>query len=205
LSDAERLLADIAEAGRALEVARGALELRQDLADLVAGKNAQKLSLEGFVLRSLLDEALAAANRRLRAMLHGRYQVRRVEEPERRNVGVGLDIEVLDEWNGGVRPPGTLSGGEGFCTALALALGLADTVQAHAGARRIDALFVDEGFGTLDEEALDTAMEVLTGLGAGGDRLVGIISHVAELRARIPARLEVTPGRRGSTAAFRVG
>ncbi|WP_268237448.1 SbcC/MukB-like Walker B domain-containing protein, partial [Caldovatus sediminis] len=202
LSDADRLLAAIAEAGRDLAAARGALELRQELAALVAGRNPQNLSLEGFVLRSLLDEALSAANRRLRAMLRGRYQLRRVEDPVRR--GVGLDIEVLDEWNGGVRPPGTLSGGEGFCTALAMALGLADTVQAHAGARRIDALFVDEGFGTLDEEALDTAMEVLAGLG-GGDRLVGVISHVAELRARIPARLEVTPGRRGSAATFRIG
>ncbi|MBW8270257.1 SbcC/MukB-like Walker B domain-containing protein, partial [Caldovatus aquaticus] len=202
LSDADRLLAAIAEAGRDLAAAREALELRQELAALVAGRNPQNLSLEGFVLRSLLDEALSAANRRLRAMLRGRYQLRRVEDPVRR--GVGLDIEVLDEWNGGVRPPGTLSGGEGFCAALAMALGLADTVQAHAGARRIDALFVDEGFGTLDEEALDTAMEVLAGLG-GGDRLVGVISHVAELRARIPARLEVTPGRRGSTATFRIG
>jgi exonuclease SbcC len=152
----------------------------------------------------LLDEALAAANRRLRAMLQGRYALRRVEEPERRNAAVGLDIEVLDEWTGQVRPAGTLSGGEGFCAALALALGLADTVQAHAGARRIDALFIDEGFGTLDPEALETAIGVLDGL-QGQDRMVGIISHVPELRARVPARLEVEPGRRGSTARFRLG
>src|SRR5690606_14004037 len=159
-------------AERTLEAARAAYAIREDLAEIASGRNRQRLSLEGFVLRSLLDEALAAANRRLRGMLQGRYRVRRVEEPERKNAAIGLDIEVLDEWTGQVRPAATLSGGEGFCAALALALGLADTVQSHAGARRIDALFVDEGFGTLDPQALETAMEVLAGLHQGGDRLV---------------------------------
>jgi exonuclease SbcC len=204
LAARDALLDSIAEAGRDREAAEAAWRVAEDLSELARGQNRQRLSLEGFVLRSLLDEALAAANRRLRTMLAGRYAVRRVEEPERRNAAVGLDIEVLDEWTGQVRPAGTLSGGEGFCAALALALGLADTVQAHAGARRIDALFVDEGFGTLDPEALETAMAVLGTL-QGGERLVGVISHVPELRDRIAARLEVTPGRRGSAAAFRVG
>jgi len=178
--------------------------VKRDLAELTRGANPKRLSLEGFVLRSLFDEALAAANRRLRHMLAGRYVIRRREEPERRNQAIGLDIEVLDQWNDQARPAGTLSGGEGFCASLALALGLADTVQAHAGARRIDSLFIDEGFGTLDPETLETAMEVLTSL-HGQERLVGVISHVRELRDWIPARLEVTPGRRGSTAAFRIG
>ncbi|MFM2150809.1 MAG: hypothetical protein RLZZ187_3115 [Pseudomonadota bacterium] len=201
----DTLLADIAAVDGAHTSAEADWSLRQDLADLAAGKSTrQRLDLEGFVLRSLLDEALAAANRRLRTMLGGRYSVRRVEEPERKNAAIGLDIEVLDAHTGEARPAGTLSGGEGFCAALALALGLSDTVQAHAGARRIDALFVDEGFGTLDPEALETALEVLSELQAG-DRLVGVISHVPELRTRIPARLEVTPGPRGSSAAFRFG
>ena len=195
------LASEHAEAERS--TAEAAWQLRQELAEAAAGRGTrQRLDLEGFVLRSLLDEALAAANRRLRGLLGGRYSVRRVEEPERKNAAIGLDIEVLDAHTGEARPAGTLSGGEGFCAALALALGLSDTVQAHAGARRIDALFVDEGFGTLDPEALETALQVLSELQAG-DRLVGIISHVPELRGRIPARLEVTPGPRGSRAAFR--
>ncbi|MCQ4163081.1 exonuclease, partial [Roseomonas sp. GC11] len=188
-----------AEAG--LAAARARLALAQDLAETARGRNERRLSLQGFVLAGLLDEALGAANARLEGMLGGRYRLRRREEPGR---AVGLDIEVLDEWTGRERPAGTLSGGEGFCAALALALGLADTVQAHAGARRIDALFIDEGFGTLDEEALDKAMDILAALPAG-DRLVGLISHVPELRGRIPARLEVTPGPRGSRARFVTG
>ena len=210
-----------AEAGRLQEQHRRAADLMADLrladddllrdrarhamlaeiADGAAGKNDRRLSLEGFVLASILDEALAAANEHLGRMLGGRYRVQRRQEPLRANAAVGLEIEVCDDWTGQVRPAGTLSGGEGFCAALALALGLADTVQAHAGARRIDTLFIDEGFGSLDEDALDTAMDVLSRLQAG-DRLVGIISHVAELRSRIPAHLVVRPGPRGSTAAF---
>jgi exonuclease SbcC len=200
-----KLIADIEDAEAERATAEAAWQLRLELAETAAGRGTrQRLDLEGFVLRSLLDEALAAANRRLRGLLGGRYTVRRVEVPERRNAAIGLDIEVLDAHTGEARPAGTLSGGEGFCAALALALGLSDTVQAHAGARRIDALFVDEGFGTLDPEALETALQVLSELQAG-DRLVGIISHVPELRGRIPARLEVTPGPRGSSAAFRFG
>ncbi|HYZ62808.1 MAG TPA: SbcC/MukB-like Walker B domain-containing protein, partial [Acetobacteraceae bacterium] len=198
------LLGAIAQAERDLDAAQADHGVKRALADLAQGKNPKRLSLEGFVLKSLFEEALAAANRRLRDMLGGRYRLRAREEPERKNMAIGLDLEVLDQWNDRARPAGTLSGGEGFCAAMALALGLADTVQAHAGARRIDSLFIDEGFGTLDEEALETAMQVLDGL-HGQDRLVGVISHVAALRERIPARLEVTPGRWGSRAVFRVG
>jgi exonuclease SbcC len=203
LSDFDALLAELAAAEAALRGAEEALQLRADLADLAEGRGTG-LNFEGFVLSGLLDEALAAANRRLSGMLGGRYRLRRREEPERANRRAGLDIEVLDGWNAEARPAATLSGGEGFCASLAMALGLAETVAAHAGARQLDALFIDEGFGTLDAEALDTAIGVLEGLQAG-DRLVGVISHVAELRERLPARLEITPGRRGSTAAFRIG
>jgi exonuclease SbcC len=168
------------------------------------GENPRRMDLEGFVLASLLDEALAAANAHLHRMMAGRYHLARREDPSRANVSVGLEIEVFDGHTGQSRPAGTLSGGEGFCAALALALGLAETVQAHAGARPVDTLLIDEGFGSLDEEALDKAMEVLADL-QGGSRLVGIISHVAELKTRISARLEVTPGLRGSSARFVVG
>ena len=204
LTARDMLLDEIRTAERGLDAAQVDYGLKRDLANLAGGQNPKRLSLEGFVLRSLFDEALAAANRRLRGMLCGRYLIRRREDPERKNQAIGLDIEVLDQWNDQPRPAGTLSGGEGFCASLALALGLADTVQAHAGARRIDSLFIDEGFGTLDADTLETAMEVLTGL-HGQDRLVGVISHVPGLSDWIPARLEVTPGRRGSRAAFWVG
>jgi exonuclease SbcC len=196
----DRLLAEIDAAAQALAAAEQALVLRQNLADLADGKGTG-LDFEGYVLSALLDEALDAANRRFATMLDGRYAIRRREEARRSG---GLDIEVLDRWNAQPRPAATLSGGEGFCASLALALGLAETVAAHAGAHQLDALFIDEGFGTLDAETLETAIGVLEGLQAG-DRYVGVISHVPELRERIPAKLEVTPGRRGSTAAFRIG
>lgn len=204
LDERDRLLAELATAEAALEAARTAHALRQDLADLAEGRGtASGLNFEGYVLSGLLDEALAAANRRLEHMLGGRYAIRRREERENRGRAAGLDIEVLDRWNAQPRPAATLSGGEGFCASLALALGLAETVAAHAGARQLDTLFIDEGFGTLDAETLDTAIGVLESLQVG-DRLIGVISHVGELRERVQARLEVTPGRRGSTAAFRL-
>ncbi|MDN3567222.1 SbcC/MukB-like Walker B domain-containing protein, partial [Paeniroseomonas aquatica] len=205
LAQHDALLAELAAATAALTEAEQALGLRQDLSELAEGRGTRSgMNFEGYVLSGLLDQALEAANRHLAGMLDGRYAIRRREERERKNAAAGLDIEVLDRWNAQPRPAATLSGGEGFCASLALALGLAETVAAHAGARQLDALFVDEGFGTLDAETLDTAIGVLEGLQAG-DRLVGVISHVGELRERIPARLEVTPGRRGSTAAFRLG
>ena len=204
LDERDALLAELATAEAALEAARTAHALRQDLADLAEGRGtASGLNFEGYVLSGLLDEALAAANRRLEHMLGGRYAIRRREERENRGRAAGLDIEVLDRWNAQPRPAATLSGGEGFCASLALALGLAETVAAHAGARQLDTLFIDEGFGTLDAETLDTAIGVLESLQAG-DRLIGVISHVGELRERVQARLEVTPGRHGSTAAFRL-
>ncbi|TDH63235.1 SMC family ATPase [Dankookia rubra] len=196
----DRLLVDIDAAARALAAAERALGLRQNLADLADGKGTG-LDFEGYVLSALLDKALEAANRHFATMLDGRYAIRRREEARRSG---GLDIEVLDRWNAQPRPAATLSGGEGFCASLALALGLAETVAAHAGAQQLDALFIDEGFGTLDADTLETAIGVLEGLQAG-DRYVGVISHVPELRERIPAKLEVTSGRSGSTAAFRIG
>lgn len=197
------LLAEIAAAEAALADAEAAHALRQDLANLANGQGID-LGFEGFALSGLLDEALVAANRELAKMLGGRYAIRRREQRQANRGAAGLDIEVQDLWNARPRPAATLSGGEGFCASLALALGLAETVASHAGARQLDALFIDEGFGTLDADTLDTAIGVLEGLQAG-DRLVGVISHVAELRERITAKLEVTGGWAGSTAAFRIG
>lgn len=198
----DALLEEILAAEAALAEAEAAHTLRDDIAKLASGQGVD-LGFEGYVLSGLLDEALAAANRELAKMLGGRYAIQRAKRQANRGAA-GLDIEVQDLWNAEARPAATLSGGEGFCASLALALGLAETVAAHAGARQLDALFVDEGFGTLDAATLDTAIGMLEGLQAG-DRLVGVISHVAELRERITAKLEVTGGRGGSTAAFRIG
>ena len=170
------------------------------LSDAANGQNAQRLSFQRFVLGVFLDEVLAAASHRLRIMSHGRFTLQRDRDAVGRG-GSGLDIEVADTYTSTTRPVSTLSGGECFLASLALALGLADVVQSHAGGIRLDTIFVDEGFGTLDPEALELAIAALRDLQQGG-RLVGIISHVAELKELIPARLEVMPDRRGSSAKF---
>lgn len=203
LEEHDTLIVQIASAVSGSAAAEAEYAMRQDLADLAAGTGIS-FDFEGYVLAGLLDEALDAANRKLAGMLGGNFELRRTQERERANARAGLGIEVFDAGNAQTRPAATLSGGEGFCASLALALGLAETVAGHAGAQQLDALFVDEGFGTLDAATLDTAIRVLDDL-QDGARMVGIISHVAELRERIPAWLEVTRGARGSTAAFRIG
>jgi exonuclease SbcC len=171
------------------------------LSQVANGQNPERLTLQRFVLRSLLQEVLAVASRRLSEMSRGRYSLQ-VARPggEVRSAG-GLELEVLDAWTGLPRPVATLSGGEGFLASLALALGLADVVQSRAGGIRLETVFVDEGFGTLDEETLELAIDTLKGLRERGRR-VGIISHVRELRERIDTRLEVSAGRDTSTARF---
>jgi len=189
---------------------RQALELEKQnsslgyVADVANGQNPQRLTFQRFVLGALLDDVLIAASERLRIMSRGRYQLLREQEVSDRRVAAGLALAVQDHYTGDTRPVGTLSGGESFQAALSLALGLADVVQSYAGGIRLDAMFIDEGFGSLDSEALDLAMRALEDLRAGG-RLVGIISHVPELKERIDARLEVTAGKSGSQARFVVG
>jgi len=171
------------------------------LSQVANGENQLRLSFQRFVLGALLDDVLAAATRRLTIMSRGRYMLQRADEPRDGRRAAGLDLSVLDEWTGMQRPVSTLSGGETFLAALSLALGLAEVVQAYAGGIHLDTVFVDEGFGSLDEEALAAALEALTGLQQGG-RLVGIISHVSELQEQIDARLQITAGRSGSSARF---
>ena len=171
------------------------------VAEAVNGKNPLGLTLQRFVLTAFLDDTLLAASARLVKMSRGRYRLeRRRERADLRRSG-GLDLDVFDEYTGLSRAVNTLSGGEAFLASLALALGLADVVQSYAGGLRLDALFIDEGFGTLDPEALDEALKVLIDLRENG-RLVGIISHVPELKERIDVRLEVTSTRTGSGARF---
>lgn len=171
------------------------------LADVANGKNAYGVTFQRYVLGNLLDEVADAASLRLKRMSRGRYQLQRTDEKRRKNAQSGLELEVFDYYTGVARAVSTLSGGESFLASLALSLGLADVVQSYAGGIRLDTILVDEGFGTLDPESLDMALKTLIDLQAGG-RLVGIISHVPELKERIDARLEVTLTKQGSTARF---
>ena len=204
---AERLrrLVSIVDALKDLAVRRqsgqAAFQCVAHVSDIVNGQNPHGITLHRYVLGALLDDVLVAASLRLRAMTSGRFDLEREREREDARRAAGLDLVVLDSYTGTSRPVNTLSGGEGFMASLALALGLADVVQSYAAGIRLETIFVDEGFGTLDEEAMDKALETLMKLGEGG-RLVGIISHVPELRGRIDARLEVRPTEKGSVARF---
>ncbi|WP_419612787.1 SbcC/MukB-like Walker B domain-containing protein, partial [Thiolapillus sp.] len=167
------------------------------LADVANGRNAENLSLHRFVLGVLLDDVLISARQGLLHMSKGRYQLLRREDVGDRRSSSGLDLVVEDAFSGKTRLVATLSGGESFMAALALALGLSEVVQAYAGGICLDALFIDEGFGSLDPESLDLAINTLLDLQSGG-RMVGIISHVPELKERIDVRLDIDTGRTGS-------
>ncbi len=173
------------------------------LYDAVRGKNIKGLSFERFIQSSLFEDVLIRANERLSLMSNNRYELYRSDNRERLSAQSGLDLEVLDTYTGKKRHVRTLSGGEGFMASLSLALGLADVVQSYAGGISLDTIFIDEGFGTLDTESLDAAIKTLIDLQKSG-RLVGIISHVPELKERIGARLEVVTTQRGSRAEFHI-
>lgn len=174
--------------------------LRQ-VADVASGSNAHRMSFQRYVLATLLEEVLVATTLRLGVMSRGRYEMRRKTASTDQRAAGGLDLEVFDQYTGTTRAVSTLSGGESFLASLALALGLSDVVQSYAGGIRLDAIFVDEGFGTLDPEALDFAIRTLMDLQQAG-RMVGIISHVAELKEWIDARLELKASQTGSEAIF---
>jgi exonuclease SbcC len=172
--------------------------------DGTGGDNTRRMSLSAYVLAARLEQVAQAASERLAAMSGGRYSLVHSDDLERGRVRSGLSLKVVDEWTGARRETSSLSGGESFYTALALALGLADVVAAEAGGAVVETLFVDEGFGSLDEDTLDEVMDVLDGLRSGG-RAVGLVSHVPDLRQRIPSRLEVVKTRLGSTLRPAVG
>lgn len=168
------------------------------LSHIANGRGDSRISLQRFVLSVLLDDVLADATVRLRLMSKGRYQLIRKEDRAKGNSRSGLDLEVMDEYTGIARPVATLSGGESFMAALSLALGLSDVVQAYAGGIRLDTLFIDEGFGSLDMDSLDLAIRTLLDLQASG-RTIGIISHVTELKEQMALRIDVLPSERGSS------
>ncbi|RJO75799.1 SMC family ATPase [Nocardia panacis] len=178
---------------------RTAHEELAGLADVVAGRgvNNRRMSLRSYVLAARLEEVALAGSVRLRRMSGGRYEFVHTDRAGQRGRRGGLGIDIRDDYTGAIRPSNTLSGGETFMAALALALGLADTVAAESGGLVLDTLFIDEGFGSLDAATLDAVMGVLDELRAGG-RVVGVVSHVDEMRQRIPSRLYVRRTRSGS-------
>ena len=171
------------------------------LADLANGDDRQvanRMRLSTYVLAARLEQVAAAASQRLRRMSGDRYTIVHTDEtPDGRRKG-GLGLRVVDAWTGTERETSTLSGGEAFFTSLALALGVADVVTAESGGVRLDTLFIDEGFGSLDDDTLHDVMDVLDGLRAGG-RAIGVVSHVGDLRTRVGTRLEVVKSPAGST------
>ena len=204
LLENHRMAADRAGAAvRALGESEGAWRRLDRLASLAVGVSGAggKLSFDRYVMGAVFREILEMANRRLDRMSQGRYELMHRLEADRASAKAGLEIEVLDNITGQRRPSGSLSGGEAFFTSLALALGLSDVVQNHAGGRRMDALFIDEGFGALSDDALERALEVLGQL-TEGDRLVGIISHVDKLDESIPQKIRVRGGPEGSSISI---
>ncbi|PWM21554.1 MAG: hypothetical protein DBX97_01945 [Collinsella tanakaei] len=170
------------------------------LALLLSGRNPKKIPLQQFVLGVMLDDVLSSANRFFSLFSRGRYSLNRTEGSVSGNALSGLDLEVLDAQNGAPRSIETLSGGEQFLASLSLAFGLSDVVQSYSGSVRLDSIFIDEGFGSLDQETLDTAMRALAQIRQTG-RTIGIISHVTELKRHIASRIEVSPAKDGGSTA----
>ena len=164
----------------------------------ISGK--EKVMLETYIQMTYFDRIIARANTRFMIMSGGQYELKRRKEAENNRSQSGLDLDVIDHYNGTERSVKTLSGGESFKASLSLALGLSDEIQASAGGVKLDTMFVDEGFGSLDEESLDQAMKALSGL-ADGNRLVGIISHVVDLKNRIDKQIVVEKEKSGGSKA----
>lgn len=162
----------------------------------IAGK--EKIMLETYIQMTYFDRILARANTRFMVMSGGQYELKRRMEAENNRSQSGLELDVIDHYNGTERSVKTLSGGESFKASLSLALGLSDEIQSSAGGIRLDTMFVDEGFGSLDEESLQQAMRALYGL-TEGSRLVGIISHVSELKEKIDKQIIVTKEKSGGS------
>ena len=199
----EITLNSLEELETAMGEAREQVKFLSRLNDLANGgeQGFKNVTFERYVLGAILDEVVYAANLRLQKMSRNRYSLERSDYTGGGRGKQGLDLAVMDAFTGQSRPANTLSGGETFLASMALALGLADVIQSYAGGIHMDTMFIDEGFGTLDPDTLELAMETLVQLQSSG-RLIGMISHVPELKSRIPAHLEVIRGDDGSTAKF---
>lgn len=205
LQEAGSLLDAVKETGAVLKDKLQVLEkvetrygYEKDLEAMASGKNAANLVFEQYVLAGYFEEILRAANLRFSKMTGGRYEMARMEEASDARKKDSLEIEVMDYYTGKARPVKTLSGGESFKASLSLALGLSDVIQAMSGGIKVDVLFVDEGFGALDGESLDQACETMQSL-VEHNRMIGIISHVQELRERINNQIVVERTSGGST------
>ena len=204
--DTKRLKVDhqrIQELSEKIEKQEGELSVFEKLEQVAKGNlpGTEKLSLQRYVLAGFLDDVTAAATYRLRKMSKGRYELHRSLKTQNKRATAGLDLDVLDDFTGESRSVSTLSGGEMFLASLSLALGLSDVVQSYAGGVHLDSLFIDEGFGSLDSVTLDDAIETLMELNQSG-RMVGVISHVNELKERIDKKIEVKHTPKGSTVLF---
>ena len=193
-------LKNIREKATDLETLEKRHQWLQALSDTVNGRlrDKEKIALETYIQMTFFDRILQRANLRLLVMSGGQYELKRRREAENNRSQSGLELDVIDHYNGSERSVKSLSGGESFKASLSLALGLADEVQSAAGGIRLDTMFVDEGFGSLDEESLAQAIRALTGL-TEGNRLVGIISHVAELKEKIDRQIVVTKDKTGGS------
>ena len=196
----ERIHADVDQQLTELAPKLEIYELSRRLADLATGDDrhvAQRMRLSTYVLAARLEQVASAASERLQRMSNGRYTLVHTDEaPDGRRKG-GLGLRIVDAWTSTERETSTLSGGESFFTSLALALGVADVVSAENGGVAMETMFIDEGFGSLDDDTLQDVMDVLDGLRAGG-RAIGIVSHVGDLRTRIANQLEVVKTSAGS-------
>nr|WP_263327596.1 SMC family ATPase [Neobacillus sp. Marseille-Q6967] len=199
--DNEEILVRVETLNEQMKVLEERYKLIGHLYEISKGQNTYRITFERYVLAAFLDDILREANVRLRKMTSGRFQLLRKTDRSKGNVQSGLELLVFDQYTGQERHVKTLSGGESFKAALSLALGLADVVQNYAGGVSLETMFIDEGFGTLDPESLDQAIEALMDIQSSG-RLVGIISHVPELKERIDVRLEVIAGQTGSKTEF---
>ncbi|HCM89471.1 MULTISPECIES: SMC family ATPase [Vagococcus] len=186
----EKILNTITAKEMTMKVDLDALEELTELTNVMTGDGGNKLSMERFVLQTYLKRILERANEKLILLTHGRYQFELKEEQGSFKKKTGLEINIFDDNVGSLRGVNTLSGGESFIAALSLALSLAEVIQEEAGGIKIDAMFIDEGFGSLDEDALEMAIRSLESI-EGDGRLIGIISHVRELKERIPQQLQI--------------
>ncbi len=174
------------------------------LADVANGQTGNRISLNRFVLSVLLDDVLIDASRRLHLMSKGRYRLLRKEDKAKGNKASGLELEVEDAYTSKVRDVATLSGGESFMAALSLALALSEVVQAYAGGIKLDTLFIDEGFGSLDQDSLELAIRTLVDLQSSG-RMIGVISHVTEMKEQIEKRIDIHKSSSGSRIKLLAG
>jgi exonuclease SbcC len=195
----DRTLAKIRSLETQQQTVQRQYEVVGKMAKAAGGRGDVRVSLERFVLGNLLDSVLSVASQRLHAMSKGQYRlVRQNEADQKRTMTAGLDLAIDDAYSGKTRPVATLSGGESFMASLALALALPDVVQQRSGGIQLDTLFIDEGFGSLDQESLQLAINTLVELQSSG-RTIGIISHVSELKEQMPLRIDVSSSRTGST------